>query len=164
MTSVVERIWGQLWPSGPRFPSVGAIGEFDVRAEIPGVEPARDIRIWLAGGALRVEVTRVPTRDHPTRSEFHYGRSIGIVDLPHVVDAGRLSARYDRGVLIISSTPARAEGNPVAIRSGPHADATTAPGFLGTFDPDRRDGAALTEAEDSQRGGNSGHVPNRGRV
>jgi HSP20 family protein len=119
MTTAIERIWDQLWPSGPRFESVGAIGQFEVRAEIPGVDPAHDIRIWLAGRVLRVEVARAPTRDDRIRSEFHYGRSVGLVDLPHDVDARRLSARYDRGVLTIANTPVGAVGILVAIDSGP---------------------------------------------
>ena len=84
MTTAVEWIREQLWPAVPRFSSVGAIGEFGVRAEIAGVDPAHDIRIWLAGRVLRVEVMRAPTRSDQVRSEFHYGRSVIAVDLPPV--------------------------------------------------------------------------------
>jgi HSP20 family protein len=115
MTTTLGRIWDELRPTGLRFSSVGGHGEFEVRAEIPGVDPARDIRIWQSSGLLRVEVTRAPTRDDLVRSEFHYGRSIGSVDLPHDVDAGWLSARYHRGVLTIARTADGAPGTPVAI-------------------------------------------------
>jgi HSP20 family protein len=118
MTTTVGRIVEQLWPSWLRFSNVGAGGEFDLRADIPGVDPARDIRIWLSGDMLRVEVTRVPVRDDQVRSEFHYGRSAGAVDLPRHVDPRRLSATYNRGVLRIASPAAATKGCPVAIDSG----------------------------------------------
>ena len=118
MTFTLGRIWDQLRPASLRFESVGAIGDFEVRAQIPGVNPARDIRIWRSGTALRVEVTRAPVRDDQTRSEFHYGRSAGIVDLPAHVDARQLSATYHRGVLTIASAAAAAPGCPVTIGSG----------------------------------------------
>jgi HSP20 family molecular chaperone IbpA len=91
VTSAIERIRGQLWPSGPRFENIGPIGEFAVRAEIPGVDPVHDIRIWPAGRVLTVEVMRAPTRSDQVRSEFHYGRSVGTVDLPPM-STRRLSA------------------------------------------------------------------------
>jgi HSP20 family protein len=117
MTTALGRIWEQLRPSALRFESVGPIGEFEVRAEIPGVDPARDIRIRLAGDVLRVEVTRGPTRDDQIRSEFHYGQSAATVLLPRDLDGRQLWAAYDRGVLTIASTPPPAVGKPVALGS-----------------------------------------------
>jgi HSP20 family molecular chaperone IbpA len=118
LTTALGRIWDQLRPVGLRFSSVGGYGDFEVRAEIPGVDPTRDIQIWLAGGGLRVEVTRAPTRDDRIRSEFHYGRLSAAVDLPSDVDVRRLSARYHRGVLRIASAADGAPGTAVAIGSG----------------------------------------------
>jgi HSP20 family protein len=126
MTSPLRRIWDELRPSGLRFHSVGAIGEFEVRAEIPGVDPTQDIRIWLSDGVLRVEVTRAPTRADQIRSEFHYGRSIGAVGVPPQVDERQLSATYDRGVLTIANAPAAAQGRPIPIRVGQIGDVTVA--------------------------------------
>ena len=115
VTTTLGRIWDQLRPTGLRFEHAGAIGDFVVRAEVPGVDPARDIRIWLSGAALRVEVTRTRTRDDQIRSEFHYGRLSGAVAVPHDVDARRLTATYHRGVLTIASTPDCGVGASVAI-------------------------------------------------
>src|SRR5215468_5457486 len=119
VTTTLGRIWDQLRPTGVRFSSAGAIGEFVVRAEVPGVDPARDIRIWLSGAALRVEVTRARTRDDQIRSEFHYGHISGAVGVPRDVDARRLTARYHRGVLTIASSSDGAEGIRVAIGRQP---------------------------------------------
>jgi HSP20 family protein len=129
LTTTLARIWDQLRPAGLRFSSVGGYGDFEVRAEVPGVDPARDIRIWLAGGVLRVEVTRAPTRDDQTRSEFHYGRLFGAVDLPSDVDVRRLSARYHRGVLRIASAAGGAPGTAVAIRPKPYNGVTSRQAF-----------------------------------
>jgi HSP20 family protein len=128
MTTTLGRIWDELRPTGLRFCSVGGYGEFDIRAEIPGIDPARDIRIWLAGGFLRVEVSRTRTRGDQTRSEFHYGRLTGAVDLPPDIDARRLSARYHRGVLRIASAVDGAPGTAVAILQ-PHNEVTPRQAF-----------------------------------
>jgi HSP20 family protein len=117
VTTTLGRIWDQLRLTGLRVEAAGAAGEFAVRAEIPGVDPARDIRIWRFGALLRVEVTRARTRDDQIRSEFHYGRSVGSVDVPSDVDARRLTARYHRGVLTIGSTTDTAVGAMVPIGS-----------------------------------------------
>jgi HSP20 family protein len=117
MTTTLGRIWDQLRLTGLRFEAADATGEFAVRPEIPGVDPARDIRIWSFGALLRVEVTRARTRDDQIRSEFHYGRSIGSVDVPPDVDARRLTARYHRGVLTIANTTDTAVGATVPIGS-----------------------------------------------
>lgn len=106
MTAPLLRMVDRLWPSGLRFQNVGAMGEFEVRAEIPGIDPTRDIRIWLSGGVLQIEVNRAPTRVDQVRSEFHYGLSAGAVTVPRHVDAGQLSARYHRGVLTIGDAAA----------------------------------------------------------
>ena len=115
MTTTLGRIWDQLRLTSLRFEAAGATGEFAVRAELPGVDPARDIRIWLSGSVLRVEATRARTRDDQIRSEFHYGQSIGAVDVPPDVDANRLTARYHRGVLTIANTTDTAVGAMVPI-------------------------------------------------
>jgi HSP20 family molecular chaperone IbpA len=124
--STVERVWDAIRPQSDRptalrFEHVGPAGAFAVRAEIPGVDATRDIRISRTDRLLSVEVVRTPTRRDQVRSEFHYGRSVGTVDLPRGVRAGRLSATYHRGVLTIAAASAGelVLGDPVAIGSGP---------------------------------------------
>ena len=96
-------VW-ELLPSsaGVRFENVGAPGDFAVRAEIPGVDPARDIHVSRTGDILRVAVNRSAPRPDPDRTEFHYGRFVGTVVLPRDAAARPLSATYDRGVLTIT--------------------------------------------------------------
>jgi len=84
-----------------------------VRAETPGVDPARNIVIRLAGRVVRVKVTRGPTESDRNRPELHYGQSVATVVLPHDLNAYHLWAAYDRGVLTIASTTCRG-GCPVA--------------------------------------------------
>jgi HSP20 family molecular chaperone IbpA len=98
-----------------------------VRAEIPGVDPARDIRIRLAGDVLRVDVTRAPSRADQIRSEFHYGRLIGAVGLPSDVDGHQLAARYHHGVLTIASPTVSTVGNPVTIGPEDNPEVTVRP-------------------------------------
>ena len=97
-------VWEQLLPgpAGVRFEKVGGRGDFAVRAEIPGVDPARDIKISRTGDILRVAVNRSAPRADPVRTEFHYGQFVGMIVLPRDAAARPLSATYDRGVLTIS--------------------------------------------------------------
>jgi HSP20 family protein len=92
-------------PAEVRFEKVGAPGDFVLRAEIPGVDPARDIQVSRTGDILRVAVNRSAPRPDPVRTEFHYGQFVGTVVLPREASARPLSATYDRGVLTITGSP-----------------------------------------------------------
>jgi len=78
--------------------------EFVVRAEVPGVDP-KDFEISVSGDVLSIsgekkEESRA-RRGNVYRSERRFGSFRRHVRLPEAVDAGKIEAEYDKGVLTI---------------------------------------------------------------
>ena len=85
-----------------------------IRAELPGLDPERDIEVTVEDRTLTIHAERRQEDDGPYRSEFRYGSLTRLVRLPVKVDAEDVTARYEKGVLEIS-VPAR-EVRPEGIR------------------------------------------------
>ena len=88
-----------------------------IRAELPGLDPERDIEVTVEGMTLTIHAERRQEDSGSYRSEFRYGSLTRLVSLPVKVDAEDVTARYERGVLEVS-VPApgvRSEGIRVAI-------------------------------------------------
>jgi HSP20 family protein len=73
-----------------------------IRAELPGLDPDRDIEVTVEGRTLTIHAERRQEDSGPYRSEFRYGSLTRLVRLPARVDAKDVTARYDRGVLEVS--------------------------------------------------------------
>ena len=88
-----------------------------IRAELPGLDPDRDIEVTVEGSTLTIQAERRQEENGPYRSEFRYGPLTRLVRLPAKVDAKDVTARYDRGVLEVSVPvrEVRPEGVRVAI-------------------------------------------------
>jgi HSP20 family protein len=77
--------------------------EIVVRVELPGVDPD-SIDVTMANDTLRIRAERpAPTAEQGEylRRGFAYGTFEATVVLPPGIDPGKLSARYDAGVLEI---------------------------------------------------------------
>ncbi len=88
-----------------------------IRAELPGLDPDRDIEVTVEGRTLTIHAERRQEDDGPYRSEFRYGSLTRLFRLPAKVDANDVTARYEKGVLEVS-VPVREvqpEGTRVAI-------------------------------------------------
>ena len=77
-----------------------------IRAELPGLDPEKDIEVNVDGRTLTIYAQRRQEDSGPNRSEFRYGSVTRLVKLPAKVDAKDVTARYERGVLEVS-VPAR---------------------------------------------------------
>jgi HSP20 family protein len=90
-----------------------------IRAELPGLDPERDIEVTVEGRTLTIQAQRHQEDSGPSRSEFRYGSLTRRVRLPVKVDAADVTARYDRGVLEVSvpAREVRPEGTRVAIEN-----------------------------------------------
>jgi predicted unusual protein kinase regulating ubiquinone biosynthesis (AarF/ABC1/UbiB family)/HSP20 family molecular chaperone IbpA len=75
---------------------------FMIRAELPGLDPENDIEVTVDGRILTIRAERRQQDTGPYRSEFRYGSLARTVRLPARVDAGDVTARYDKGVLEVS--------------------------------------------------------------
>ncbi|MHA7303487.1 Hsp20/alpha crystallin family protein [Pseudarthrobacter sp. MDT1-22] len=74
-----------------------------VRAEMPGVDPDKDVEITLDDGYLRIRAERQEKEEHKDkgrfRSEFRYGSFSRSIPLPEGVKEEDIKATYTNGVL-----------------------------------------------------------------
>ncbi len=77
-------------------------GIYELRAELPGVDPAEDVEITVCDGRLTIKALRTRTTESNGLSEFSYGSFSRTVPLPAGADEDDISATYDRGILTVS--------------------------------------------------------------
>jgi len=102
-------------PLNQEDPLVNAwVGEQDVIivAELPGVDPAK-VDISVVGDTLTISGSReaVPLKEGESyhRQERSYGRFSRSLQLPFHVEAGKVEAKYERGILKIVLPRAEAD-------------------------------------------------------
>lgn len=78
--------------------------EYDIRAELPGVKKD-DLDIRLNDGYLTITATKSEEKNEEEKmykkSEFSYGEFSRTIQLPQEVDADKIDAKLDNGVLKI---------------------------------------------------------------
>ena len=84
-------------------------GSYELRAEIPGIDPAKDIDITVREGVLTIKAERSEKKEANGRSEFAYGSFVRSVTLPAGTDEDGIKAGYDKGILTISVPVTQAE-------------------------------------------------------
>ena len=98
------------WTGRPPFPT-GQVFRLEetirddryvIRAELPGLDPDKDIEVTVDGRILTIRAERRHETTGSYRSEFRYGSLARAVRLPARVDAADVTARYDKGVLEVS--------------------------------------------------------------
>jgi HSP20 family protein len=77
-------------------------GIYELRAELPGVDPVEDVEITVRDGRLTIKAERKQTSESNGHSEFSYGSFARSVTLPAGADEDEIHAVYDRGILTIS--------------------------------------------------------------
>jgi HSP20 family protein len=105
-------------------------GRFVVRAEIPGVDPAKDIDVTVKDGTLAIRAERTEEKRDKAHSEFHYGRLVRVLPLPMTALEESAEATYDNGILQITFAVGepREPAHHIAIRiAKPTAPKPTAP-------------------------------------
>ncbi|TMR06839.1 Hsp20/alpha crystallin family protein [Actinomadura soli] len=76
-------------------------GNYVIRAELPGIDPDKDVEITVAGGILRIHAERHEETKEAHRSEFRYGSFTRSFTLPADIDADDIKATYDQGILTV---------------------------------------------------------------
>ncbi len=87
-------------------------GRYEIRAEIPGIDPAKDVDITVHDGELTIKAERTEKKEFNGRSEFSYGSFVRTVSLPTGANEDDVKATYDNGILTVSvgvSEPKSAE-------------------------------------------------------
>lgn len=77
-------------------------GRYVLRAELPGVDPDRDVEISVSNGVLTIHAERRHEERQAHRTEFRYGSFTRSVVLPPNVDENDVKATYDQGILEVS--------------------------------------------------------------
>jgi HSP20 family protein len=74
-----------------------------IRAEMPGIDPAKDIEITVDDGVLTIRAERrseqKETQGGGSRSEFRYGSFTRAVRVPKDMDPDEVTATYKDGIL-----------------------------------------------------------------
>jgi HSP20 family protein len=73
-----------------------------LRAEVPGVDPEKDVDITVRDGVLTIKAERSEKKESNGRSEFSYGSYLRSVTLPTGADEDGIKASYDKGILTVS--------------------------------------------------------------
>ncbi|ABK03500.1 HSP20 family protein [Arthrobacter sp. PvP102] len=88
-----------------------------VRAEVPGLDPEKDVDVSVADGMLHIKAEREEKTEHKSksgyRSEFRYGSFARSVSLPPGAREEDVTASYKDGVLEVR-VPAPEQAPPAA--------------------------------------------------
>jgi len=95
-------------------------GRYVIRAELPGIDPDKDVEITVEDGTLTLRAERREETKDKHRSEFRYGMFSRTVRLPKNADPDDVKATYDNGVLTISvgKKEQKEEAKRIAITKG----------------------------------------------
>lgn len=89
-----------------------------IKAEMPGIDPEKDVEISIADGLLHIQAERREESEHQSkdgfRSEFRYGSFFRDIPLPAGATESDVKAAYHDGVLTVrvpvperNATPAK---------------------------------------------------------
>lgn len=114
MTALVPRLFGDLsdwfdadFPFGGmrmhtfRVEDFFENGNYVVRAELPGMDPEKDISVHIEHGVLEIRAERREETRDKYHSEFRYGSLHRAVRLPSRADEKKIKAKYADGILEI---------------------------------------------------------------
>jgi HSP20 family protein len=76
-------------------------GHYVLRAEIAGVDPAKDLDVTVGDGYLAIHAERPGVAEGKHRSEFRYGSFSRTLPLPAGADTGNVTADYADGILTV---------------------------------------------------------------
>jgi HSP20 family protein len=111
--------WDDRWPRVEEFRDGD---DLVVRAELPGIDPDKDVELSITGGLLHIDAHREEATEHTEkegyRSEFAYGHFTRTLVLPRGVDEGSVKATYTDGVLEVRVPVPKQEVTRIAVTTG----------------------------------------------
>lgn len=101
---LIERLFeGETGTSAIRVEEMVDGNTLVVRAELPGIDPEKDVDVTVTDGVLSIRAERQEKKEHKDkdgyRSEFRYGSFVRRLPLPSGVQQGDVTASYKDGVL-----------------------------------------------------------------
>jgi len=131
MTALMPRLFGDLadwfevdFPLHPghliRVEDQLTDQQYTLRAELPGVDPDKDVHVSVADGVLTIAAERREEERVRGRSEFRYGMLRRSIRLPAGADQEHINAGYDKGVLQVTVPLSAPEphGRKIPVASG----------------------------------------------
>jgi HSP20 family protein len=95
-------------------------GHYTVRAELPGVDPDRELEVSVDNGMLTIKADRNEEKIDKTHSEFRYGLAVRRIALPAGADEEHVQASYDKGILEVAvdlKEPAKKAGRRIPVKA-----------------------------------------------
>ena len=91
--------------------------EYVLRAELPGLDPDKDVQITALNGVLTVKAERREEEKGLGRTEFRYGALQRSMRLPANADESTIKATYRKGILeiLVPLTEPQPAGKQIAI-------------------------------------------------
>ena len=92
-----------------------------IRAELAGVDPAKDVEVMVGSGYLTIRAERSDKIEHKHRSEFRYGSFSRTIVMPANADEDAVTASYSDGILEISiglKTEQKASAKKIEVATG----------------------------------------------
>lgn len=77
-------------------------GQYVLRAELPDIDPEKDVEITVEGNVLTVRAERAESTDDKSHSEFRYGSFERTVRLPFRIPEEGPTAEYRDGILTVT--------------------------------------------------------------
>jgi HSP20 family protein len=105
MVDWLEAPWTMLRPATGHLMRVEDFvrdGSYVVRAELPGIDPEKDVEVTVAKGVLTIKAERREEEIGKHHSEFHYGAFSRSVTLPAGADEEHIEAVYGHGILEVT--------------------------------------------------------------
>jgi HSP20 family molecular chaperone IbpA len=90
-------------------------GRYVVRADLPGVDPDRDVEVKVDGDVLTIHGERHEEKRENGHSEVRYGSFTRNIRLPNGASAGDVEARYDAGVLEVTVPMTQSPTEPITV-------------------------------------------------
>jgi len=115
----LESPWSAMSPFVPaqtfRVEDYAEDGKYMIRAELPGVDPEKDVEVTAESGILTIHAERREQTKQERHSEFRYGSLTRSVTLPEGADPDKITASYDQGILEVT-VPVPKQAKPAARR------------------------------------------------
>ncbi len=93
-----------------------------IRAELPGVDPNKDIQLTVQNDFLTIHGERREEKRDTQHSEFHYGSFSRSVRLPQGTDPSQVHATYRDGILEVTFPTTSTAAEPTTIPVERHGE------------------------------------------
>jgi HSP20 family molecular chaperone IbpA len=77
-------------------------GRYVIRAEMPGLDPDKDVKITVEDNTLLIDAERTEEKSDKNRSEFQYGAFRRAMALPAGAKVDDIKATYTDGILTVT--------------------------------------------------------------